>query len=203
VPTSHAGNNQAAFIIPTPPAHFSIEGFWFPLDLPTNGNTLFELGVSAAKIGIAILASQHPQFYFSGFGGSPSVTSFSAITFNAWHHLAATFDGTTMSIYVNGSLAATTTTAADPSDPYGVYLAQNAGGVGAASAAADVALYQRTITPTEVGAHYAAADQLTNYPVFRGGAAYPNPVGGSGNIGDDLSSVLAAVRRTVTTVGQP
>lgn len=41
------------------------------------------------------------------------LTSGSALTNNAWHHIAATYDGATMKLYINGTLSSSLTTSGD------------------------------------------------------------------------------------------
>jgi hypothetical protein len=74
----------------------------------------------------------------------------------AWHHLAYTWDGTTHRLYVNGAQAATATTApqaaAVTAAYMGLYDPAVMGPERYRGALDDVRIYDRPLTPAEVGA---------------------------------------------------
>jgi endo-beta-N-acetylglucosaminidase D len=58
------------------------------------------------RLGDAGLAANRLQFVLSIGGTGRKLTSTTALTANTWYHLAATYDGTAMKLYVNGVLDA-------------------------------------------------------------------------------------------------
>jgi endo-beta-N-acetylglucosaminidase D len=63
--------------------------------------------VAMLRFGDAGLTGDQLQFVLNVNGASRKLASVSHLSLNTWYHLAATFDGTAMRIYVNGVLDAT------------------------------------------------------------------------------------------------
>ncbi len=77
----------------------------------------------------------------------------SAVTLDAWHHVAGTFDGTTLTAYVDGgSLGTTTSTATYAMDDYLIGCDINIGNQEEffSGTIDDVRFYDRVLSPTEI-----------------------------------------------------
>jgi RHS repeat-associated protein len=109
--------------------------------IDTGGHVAFQADTSAGAL-------------IFNFSGSTVVTG------GGWYHLAATWDGSTARIFINGALDASKTASGTPNT--------GAGGlyVGRADSAAsnyvngtvdEVAVYNKALTPTQVATHYQAA----------------------------------------------
>lgn len=109
------------------------------------------------------------QFGFERFGGSSAMATASA---NTWHHVVLTYDGTTLTTYIDGSSAATSTpgplsvslTNATVGDGVGGGRGYNVTGY-----VAECAWYNVKLTSTQVSNHYAARNNT-------GGSSYANTV---------------------------
>lgn len=90
-----------------------------------------------------------------GYVQSPYV-----IPFGEWVHLVGTFDGTSIRIYVNGGLAASTAYAKilpSINRPQAFIGADNEGDYTNNAMLAELALYNKTLSAARIAAHYAAA----------------------------------------------
>jgi hypothetical protein len=83
---------------------------------------------------------------------------------NQWAYVVATYDGTTMAIYVNGKQEATTTSAiATPEVSLTTLIGAANGDAGNATFLGNIdeyAIYDHALTPERVSAHYAAATNM-------------------------------------------
>lgn len=175
---------------------WSFEIWCFPIDLGAANARVIQFNNGAASVGIDYLTSKKFQFFFSGFGGSPSVTTTNTYNPALWHHLVATYDHVTMRLYVDGAADGTNAQVVDPSDPYDIYLSQTQAGVTFVMQLAELAIYTSVLSSTRVSAHFSAADQVAQRPVFHGagvGSIYP-AVPGSPTV--DLTTILNSVRKT-------
>ncbi len=160
------------------PSQISIEA-WINVNSYPSGGESYMLSKNGGnfdgwifKLGIAGNAS-------AGFARQPSAEVYAAfgnVSKNAWHHLAATYGGTTLNTYKDGSPADTQTLS-------GGYTAAGIGmAIGKASWANigyfngtidEVRIYNRTLSPTEVLEHYRGgygrfySDAKTIIPVER------------------------------------
>ena len=69
---------------------------------------------AANELGIGIYSSARPEGFIEGESESESVAGSESIEADVWTHLALTYDGAHMRLYVNGSLAATEAQAEGP-----------------------------------------------------------------------------------------
>jgi hypothetical protein len=120
----------------------------------------YDDGVAPRGSGIWTNSSDQWEIYM-GDGTNYYVLTGPSITPNAWTHLAYSFDGTTLRMYVNGSLAASRAAAHSPnaSMAFGIGAAQYPNG-GAhwqdffLGQIDDVAVYNRALSATEIQLHY-------------------------------------------------
>lgn len=71
------------------------------------GIEVSDANVALLRLGDASLANNKLQFVLNTGGATPKkLNSATALTANTWYHVAATYDGATMKIYINGVLDA-------------------------------------------------------------------------------------------------
>jgi hypothetical protein len=97
-----------------------------------------------------------------GTGTSLATLTGPAVVENQWAHLVCTYNGTTASFYVNGSLVATRTLAYEPNSLYPLNIGAGANDTTSGNyyfpgRIDEVAFYTNALTLTQVQAHYAAA----------------------------------------------
>jgi hypothetical protein len=117
----------------------------------TAGSTVsYSLSVAAGKAKVSVNLS----------GGAYSVTSTASVNDGQWHHLVGTFASSTLSLYLDGSAAATSVSTSG-SLQYSTQKLQigrfdgSAGGY-LAGVVDEVAVYAAALSSTRVSAHYAA-----------------------------------------------
>ncbi|WP_345714019.1 LamG-like jellyroll fold domain-containing protein, partial [Kineococcus glutinatus] len=175
-PGSYVETGSTAFGFPGT-APFSVEGWaWFT----STGTTGIyprlvsnEVPTTATRYGWVL--SYHPPtkaLFFERFNGynssnntasSKQGVSTTVPVADAWHHFAATFDGTTMAVYVDG-VGATNSSGGSvslPSTGSTLRFGSISGVPGAVSPSTtwhggidDVAIYDRALTASRVGVHY-------------------------------------------------
>ncbi|WP_343522439.1 LamG-like jellyroll fold domain-containing protein [Pedobacter sp.] len=71
------------------------------------GVEVSDANVALLRLGDAGLANNKVQFVLNTGGATPKkLNSTTALSANTWYHIAATYDGSTMKIYINGTLDA-------------------------------------------------------------------------------------------------
>ena len=106
----------------------------------------------------------HPALMISDGSAYHSLESPNAITFGEWHHIVATFDGTTTSLYVDGVLVASNATYGYTAHPTSNTL------IGAWSTSSrfftgridDVRIYDRALSATDVSKLYGSGSVKIN-----------------------------------------
>lgn len=191
----------------------TLEAWVFPTTIGTHDEIISKWDVILGPNQKSYTFSLHPDrrayFYVSPTGtdvSADSVFSTTHLPVNEWTHLAATYDGNRLNIYVNGVLEAFT--------PYdrGIFPGTNdlaiGGYVGAAAPGQvdspfaglidEAAIYQRALTTTEIAAIYAAGSA---------GKCYDPPVAIPPQITQHPQSVTtnagALVRFDVAATGTP
>lgn len=139
--------------------------------------------------------------HFQCFGSASSFTSAAPIDSSKWHYAAATFDGTNMRTYLDGSLVDTRANAGFSLACRYIVGTAAANGNPMAGSVSEVAIYAATLSTAQLAAHYAAADQVginpTNQSQQTGGSTLPPPFGPA------IADIRNAVIRTATIPGQP
>jgi large repetitive protein len=98
-----------------------------------------------------------PAFTLRMTTGIVQVQAPAAITTNAWHHLVATVDGSTVTLYVDGAVAASAPALGAPRASAGALMLgrQSPSGRNLTGALDEVALYGTALDAATVAAHYA------------------------------------------------
>jgi hypothetical protein len=102
--------------------------------------------------GLYAAGTARPSIYIATTGGLGSTTAPSALPTNTWTHLAATYDATTLRLYVNGNQVASaprTTTIVSSTNPLRLG-GNNIWSEWFAGQLDDVRIYNQTLTPTQI-----------------------------------------------------
>jgi hypothetical protein len=144
---------------------FTTEG-WFKFDvLPTTGDTYSYMGLVTKRFAYYMrvdLNGSSPRLRAYTFNtgvncasGPAWATGATTLQTGVWYHLAATWDGSTIKVYVNGVLdgsASRSSSLCQSSDP--VQLLST--GTHFQGSASDIALYGTALSGGRIAAHYAA-----------------------------------------------
>jgi RHS repeat-associated protein len=134
---------------------------------------------TSANDSLAIV-NGHPYAAFSIGGTSRTLDAGVAISIGAWHHLATTWDGYTIRIYIDGALAAFTASGAGGLSESGNAQVGGFNGANFFNGALDeVAVYGSALSPGRILAHYwAGAGQVTaTAPSYSGTVLGDHPAG--------------------------
>ncbi len=123
-------------------------GVWYPTTPPNAGYTLRGGGDGVISFAVAV-ACKFPR----------AVTT-ATVPPGSWHHVAGTFDGKRITVYIDGSQAATATAKGSISPSAGTNLLVGADPIDPAAkftgAVDEVRVYQRALSAAEIAALYAA-----------------------------------------------
>jgi Concanavalin A-like lectin/glucanases superfamily len=184
-----AGGNIASLTSP-----FSVEAWIWMFAAPAAFADV--VGWSAFNAGLTLQLNTNRTLQATLGGTFPAQSG--AISTQAWHQLAMTYDGTTIRQYVDGA-ASTTVAKAGP-----VTVTQQFA-IGADPSTAnsfegfisEVSIYGTTLSATQILAHFNAVDTLTQAPVFTttlGNAGVSGVNSGVAPAG--LAELLALLSRT-------
>jgi len=88
--------------------NWTIEGWFYPTTYSSSNNVLFYLGSSSGnKLVVATIGTSGYLYYL--LDGGITITSTSAGSLNAWSHFALVRNGSTTTLYLNGTSIGTTT----------------------------------------------------------------------------------------------
>jgi autotransporter-associated beta strand protein len=186
------GVNPTAMTVPYSadlnPAVFSVEGWFNPVN--SNANCVVSCGQFASpRSGWLIYQGNGAGWNLRTYIGTSTTTAVNltagpVLTFGTWQHVAATWDGTTGRLYVNGVLAGSQVPTSTPA-----YMPGQSGGFAVGrraddsfwwpGQAADVALYNHVLTPQEIQSH-ALNRPLVVLTPFGGGYILTWPAGTGG-----------------------
>lgn len=102
--TPSAGTSAAITGLPLADSPRTIS-FWYKLDANVNNSSVFSYGTTgASQFGMFIQSTGRPVFWSNLADPVFGTSSFAA---SNWHHVVLTYDGTNLSIYMNGALQGT------------------------------------------------------------------------------------------------
>lgn len=131
-------------------------------------------------------------------GTNQQLLSVGILTPNAWHHVVGLFSLSAATIYIDGSFdnnSAIAYSGLPASDPFGI------GGFSDRTQPlngyiASPALYPTVLSAARILAHYNAAEQKAQQPLFQGGASSAQVTLLQADIDAKLALILASVRKT-------
>ena len=181
------------------PPQVTLEAWVFPAVLSATFQTVISCGSPNVPSGAWWLGLLNglPQF---GSSSSVLLAGTAAIPLNAWTHLAATFDGTTQVMFVNGSQVASQATSGPlvygaPPLPVTMGAAWQANGPASLFTGRidEVSLYQRALAPAEIAGIVAAgpAGKSTTGPYITTAPALPAAI-----VGQPYTQAFTSIRGT-------
>ena len=171
--TTAGGNTGVAYNNSLNPSQFTVE-FWYKHLNSTTAQYLVSLqdrsGTPAAnRLGYAFqqhnAATQFQFTYGKPGNNNGTLTSGTDLVIGSVYHVVATYDGTTMKMYVNGAVKASAAdiyvqaTATQP----GFTIGSRNGSTSMPSNIQDVAIYSRALTASEILSHYNNAPATLSY----------------------------------------
>ena len=169
-------------------ANGTIEG-WFRW---RSGRTVLRDNTGPSRGWMPALAGGTDQAFLTYRVGGPTINTgdpISLVRDGEWHHIVVTKNGSTATLYVDGTQEHSTADATDAGDPAANpwHLMRNGTNDAYSAGEADeLALYTRALSEAEVDAHYELAQDLADDPLPDsppGGSTPPGaepPAGGSG-----------------------
>lgn len=195
VDNSASNYNSAGASIGSQTSPFSYEMWVWPVAAVATQRYIFAWDGStpnAAQMfwNAAGTVEAHVNGVSSGFTGTVSL--------RAWHHLVATYDSTTLKLYLDGSLSISHAVAGPitVNRPIGIGAEPGGGTLAFEGAISEVAIYSTTLSAARVSAHFSAADQVFQPPVFNGAGGVPGGLSSSTPYLSLLQQILNAVKRT-------
>jgi len=178
------------------PSAFTLEG-WV-LSTGSGGRILDKEGPAgqAHTYSLAIDGDGHFYSQFETSSGSYLVQTTGAISQNEWVHLAATYDGTSVVLYVNGSAVASGSATGDVRRSFGkLWIGSGSGSAYFTGRIDELRMYRRALNATEVVADMnASIDDLTPPTVTSTvPAASATNVDPTANVSATFSEAVASV----------
>jgi Concanavalin A-like lectin/glucanases superfamily len=133
---------------------FTLEAWVRPTTI--DGASRRVVSKAAALQGYELFVNSGSGISFQRIAGSTNTVSAAAPVLNAWSHIAATYDGTTMRLYVNGSQVGSTASALSLLDTVAPLRVGNSavGSDGWAGDVDDVALYTGALGAAQIQSHF-------------------------------------------------
>ncbi len=135
-------------------ATFTLEAWVRPTTI--DGTSRRIVSKAAALQGYELFVNSGTGISFQRIAGSTNTVSATAPVLNAWSHVAATYDGTTMRLYVNGSQVGSTASALSLLNTVATLRVGNSavGTDGWAGDLDDVAVYAGALSAAQVQSHF-------------------------------------------------
>lgn len=175
-------------------APLSVELWYWPI---VNKGALYLLfawdNATNPSIDFALSATKVLQVAINGQG----LNDTSASSDQTWHHAVLTYDLANIRLYRDGSQVA--------SQAYSVSftISRNLGignepsnGLVGLTHIAEVAIYSTALSAARVSAHFAAAEQPSQAPIYQLGGSFPQPGGGGTTNTADIQALIKYVSQT-------
>jgi hypothetical protein len=134
------------------------------------------------QYGLVFVTGAKPEFELSIGNTRTTVTGSDAVGTNTWTHVAGTYDGSNMKVYVNGQLKGTrAVTGAINTNTMPIYIGQNGNTDGFFAGKLDeVRIYNRALSGSEIQSAMNQAQpvgyrRMARVEVSRSVTAFPNP----------------------------
>lgn len=131
--------------------------FWLNAANMAFNHTIFSYELTgSSQIGAIFSGARPSTITITKWGGGTLITSIAKLMTSRWYHIVYTFDGTTNSIYINGALDNTSTTAAQSGVPTTLVIGNFSGlsNPWYAGLMDDYRIYNRLLGSTEVSNMY-------------------------------------------------
>ena len=134
---------------------FTIEAWVKPTTVDGTSRRIVSKAIGGLN-GYELFVNSGSGLSFQRIAGSTNAVSTAAPATSSWSHVVATYDGTTMRLYVNGALASSTASALSLLDNVATLRVGNSavGTDGWAGDLDDVALYTSALNATQVQSHF-------------------------------------------------
>jgi hypothetical protein len=136
-------------------ASFSLEAWVRPTTIDGTSRRIVSKALGGLQ-GYELFVNSGSGLQFQRIAGATNTVSATAPPLNSWSHVAATYDGTTMRLYVNGSLANSAASALSLLDNAAAFRVGNSalGTDGWAGDLDDVAVYSGVLSGPQVQSHF-------------------------------------------------
>lgn len=176
---------------------YSVECWvWTVATITPNRYLLAWDAAAGAHVLLVLLNTGAVQFSVSGGAGALSPGT---ISDQHWHHIVGTYDNANQRLYVDGALVATVANVGPQNINRQIGWGADPNGniTGMEGFISEAAIYSYVLTGAQISAHFAAAEQPTQSPVYIAvaGAAATSGVN-SGTNPAGIQDVLSSVRKT-------
>lgn len=168
----------------------SFEAWIWPQSHATGAYIIAHDGVSSTQnLDVVLRSDGFLQFDV----GATALVGTHPVTMQHWHHIVATWDGTTAKIYKDAVLDNSVAVAGTFTTAHQFAIGVNSGSSsGFAGAITECAVYGAALTPTQINNHF-LAQEVTTSPIFQ----ILGAVSGVGGGIQDVDAVLAAIYNAV------
>ncbi len=186
--------------------NFSVEGWFKTSATPSNQANIWQSGYNGTvnrQVAVALTTAGKLMFYVADAAAASTAQSTNAYNDGAWHHVVLTRSESTLTLYVDGSQVASTSTSLGDVDSATVTPAigqDDRGASGYANyfpgALDEIAVYTGTLSATRIQAHYNARSAPCSDIT---GATSSSYTLGSGDVGTSVAVKVTATNTAGAT----